>query len=173
MLRSGSMRKLTLILALVSLMACNRDRVAANDTAAQSGANDNVVPTDSMTSGAETGTALVPVGGTDTSATTVTSSTPGGTTTTRAITNEPPPDTAPAPAERISQGQGVYRERCASCHGADGKKATGAVTLASAATQARPDAELARAIRENPAHKQLTVEQEQVSAVIAYVKALQ
>ncbi|HYO79083.1 MAG TPA: c-type cytochrome, partial [Thermoanaerobaculia bacterium] len=66
-----------------------------------------------------------------------------------------------------------FRERCASCHGADGKKLAGDFTLASGATQARPDAELARAIRENPAHKQMKLESAQVDTVVAYVKALQ
>jgi mono/diheme cytochrome c family protein len=166
------MRKLTLILALAVLMGCNRDRVATND---HSGANERVVPTDSMmtTAAAETST-LVPLGGaTDTSAATVTTHTPNVGTTTRTLTGEPPKDTAPAPTGDIAAGQGVYRAQCASCHGADGKTAVGSFTLASAATQARPDAELARAIHEAPSHKTLKIEHAQVSAVVAYVKALQ
>ncbi|HEX8617418.1 MAG TPA: c-type cytochrome [Thermoanaerobaculia bacterium] len=171
------MRKLTLILALAALMGCNRDRVATND---HSGANERVVPTDSMvtTAAAETST-LVPVGGvpaggtTETSAATITSHTPDAGTTTRTITGEPPKDTAPAPTGDIAAGQGVYRAQCASCHGADGKTATGLFTLASAATQQRADAELVRVIRDSPSHKALRLESAQLSAVVAYVKALQ
>ena len=163
-----------LILALPLLMACNRDRIAATETSDLSGANEGVVPTDSMmTATAETTSALVPVGGTDTSATTVTTIMPNAGTTTRAITGEPPKDTAPASTADIAQGQGVFRERCASCHGAAGKTPVGDFTLASAATQRRANAELARAIRENAAHRQLRLESAQVDAVVAYVKALQ
>jgi mono/diheme cytochrome c family protein len=158
MLRLRGMRKLALILTLPVLLACNRDRIAATDTSDQSGANERVVPTESMPPPqATSATELVPIAG----------------ATTGTSTAEPPKDTAPAPAEVIVAGQHVFRERCASCHGADGKKAVGAFILASGATQARPDEELGRAIRDARSHKQLRLNDGQVNGVVAYVKALQ
>jgi mono/diheme cytochrome c family protein len=152
-----TMKNILLLFALIVLLSCNRDRIAANDTAAQSGANERVVPTDSMPPvQATTTTELVPVAG-----------------ATATSTGEPPKDTAPAPTGDIVEGQGVYRERCASCHGADGKKPAGKFILASGPTQARADAELADAIRKAPSHKQLKLKDEQVNGVVAYVKALQ
>jgi mono/diheme cytochrome c family protein len=152
------MRTMLLVLAILSLVSCNRDRIAANDTGDQSGANERVIPTESMPPPvqATTTTELVPVAG-----------------ATATSTGEPPKDTAPAPTGDIVTGQNVFRERCASCHGADGKKPAGAFTLASGATQARADDELARAIREAPSHKQLMLSDGQVNGVVAYVKALQ
>jgi mono/diheme cytochrome c family protein len=151
------MRKLALILALAVLLACNRDRVAATETADQSGANERVVPAESMPAEqATSGTELIPIAG-----------------ATGTSTAEPPKDTAPAPTGDIVAGQKVFRERCASCHGADGKKPLGEFILASGATQARPDAELAKAIREAPSHKQLRLNDGEVHGVVAYVKALQ
>jgi mono/diheme cytochrome c family protein len=156
-LAQEGMRKLGLILTLAVLLACNRDRIAANDTADQSGANERVVPTESMPAEqATSGTALVPIAG-----------------ATATSTGEPPKDTAPAPTGDIVAGQKVFRERCASCHGADGKTAAGDFTLASGATQARADAELANAIRKAPSHKQLRLNDGEVNGVVAYVKALQ
>lgn len=157
MLPPERMRQLALILALAALAACNRDRIAANDTADQSGANERVVPTESMPAEVATsGTALVPIAG-----------------ATGTSTGEPPKDTAPAPTGDIVAGQKVFRERCASCHGADGKTPVGTFILASGATQARPDAELADAIRQAPQHKQLRLNDGEVYGVVAYVKALQ
>jgi mono/diheme cytochrome c family protein len=157
MLPLRGMRKLVLILTLPVLLACNRDRVAANDTADQSGANERVVPTESMPPPqATSATELVPVAG-----------------ATSTSTAEPPKDTAPAPAEVIVAGQKVFRERCVSCHGADGKTPVGTFVLASGATQARADDELGRAIREAKSHKQLRLNDGQVNGVVAYVKALQ
>lgn len=154
------MRKLALILTLPVLLACNRDRVAATETADQSGANERVVPAESMPPPqATSATELVPIA--------------GATDTMSTNTAEPPKDTAPAPAEVIVAGQQVFRNRCASCHGADGKKPVGTFTLASGATQARADDELGRAIREAPSHKQLRLNDAEVSGVVAYVKALQ
>lgn len=161
------MKNITLALALISLLACNRDEVAANDTSEQSGANEAVVPTDAMT--ATTTAELVPIGGT-TATSTATAATG---TETATSTGVPPKDTAPAPTAEIAAGQNVYRAHCASCHGAAGRKAAGTFTLASRATQARPNEELARVIREAPSHKQLTLAPAEVEAVVAYVKALQ
>ena len=113
----------------------------------------------------------------DTSATTGTNATaPGspaesGTATPNTNTN-PPADAAPAPTSAIADGQAVYRAHCVSCHGADGKKQTGSLILVSAETQARADSDLARAIRENQAHRGLILTESDVTAVAAYVKAL-
>jgi mono/diheme cytochrome c family protein len=155
------MRKLALILALAVLMACNRDRVAATETADQSGANERVVPAESMPAEqATSGTELIPIGG-------------ATATSTATSTAEPPKDTAPAPTGDIVAGQKVFRERCVSCHGADGKKPVGSFILASGATQARPDAELGEAIRNAPSHKKMRLNDGEVNGVVAYVKALQ
>lgn len=149
------MRNILLVPALIVLLSCNRDRIAANDTAARSGANDRVVPTDSMPPvQATTTTELVPVAG-------------------ATSTGEPTKDAAPAPTGDIVVGQGVYRKQCASCHGADGKKPAGKFILASGPTQARADAELADAIRAAPSHKRLRLNDGEANGVVAYVKAMQ
>ena len=148
-----TMKNIPLVFALTFLLACNRDRIAATETSDQSGANERVVPTESMPPPqATSGTELVPIA--------------GATATETA-------DAAPAPAEDIVAGQKVFREHCASCHGADGKKPLGTFILASGATQARPDEELGRAIRDAKSHKQLRLDDGEVSGVVAYVKALQ
>jgi mono/diheme cytochrome c family protein len=148
------MNNILLVFAMILLVSCNRDRVAATD---RSGANERVVPTESMPPPqATSATELVPIAG-----------------ATATSTGEPPEDTAPAPTGDIVTGQHVYRERCASCHGADGKKPVSEFILASGPTQARPDAELANAIREARSHKQLRLNDGEVNGVVAYVKALQ
>ncbi|HVS31513.1 MAG TPA: cytochrome c [Thermoanaerobaculia bacterium] len=92
--------------------------------------------------------------------------------------NTPPADAAPAPTANIAGGQPVYKAKCAACHGPDGKKPQGGVTLASDAVQNKSDAELARLIREGKgkvsaaAHKRAALNGEQIRDVVAYIKAL-
>ncbi|MDQ3283810.1 MAG: cytochrome c [Acidobacteriota bacterium] len=168
---------MTLLLALFIFAACNRDAVERNAPHDITTTEASTTPTDTSASTAassDTGsTALVPVG---TNANTVTTETPaqgGAQTTTRAITEQPPADAAPAPTQQIAAGQPLFKQHCATCHGADGRKTVGRVTLASKETQSRSESELAQAFQNNPAHKQLGLQQAQLSPVIAYVKALQ
>ncbi|HYO76269.1 MAG TPA: cytochrome c [Thermoanaerobaculia bacterium] len=172
------MKNVTLALGLTFLIACNRDAVETP----QSGKNDQVIPS-TTTAEATTTSELVPLGdtaATDTSATagttasTVTTHTPAtGQTTARTATSEPPPDTAPAPPAVIAAGQAVYRTKCVSCHGVDGKNAIAGVMLASAATQAKSDEALAITLRDAPQHRGLGIQPTQLLPLVAYVKALQ
>ncbi|HEX8254323.1 MAG TPA: cytochrome c, partial [Thermoanaerobaculia bacterium] len=169
---------ITLALGLIVLIACNRDAVETPE----SGKNDQVIPS-TTTAEATSTTALVPIGdtmATDTAATagttasTVTTHSPAtGSTTARTVTSEPPPDTAPAPPAIIAAGQEIYRAKCVSCHGADGKNEIAGVMLASAATQAKSDEALATTLRDAPQHRRLGIEPRQLLPLIAYVKALQ
>jgi mono/diheme cytochrome c family protein len=174
------MKNMTLILALFVFAACNRDAVERD-------APHDLTTTEAASTATNTGpvnatstNALVPIGTTSdtagTTANTVTTQTPtqgGAQTTTRAITEQPPKDAAPAPTQQIAAGQSTYNQSCASCHGANGRTAAGNVTLASKATQSKPDAQLAKTLRDNPAHKNLGLQQAQIDQVVAYVKALQ
>lgn len=152
---------LTAALILVALVACNRDRVetpegATNDTVLANPPNDATMTDTAATATAATGTtATMPT-----------------TTATPNTNTAPPADAAPAPAEQIAAGRDVYNAKCAGCHGADGKKVAGPVTLASAATQSKPDAELIRTIRDVGPHAGLTADEAQAAAVVAYLKAL-
>jgi len=174
-LRTIRMRNLTFALALLALAACNRDGVETRT----SGANEQVIPTESMTTTptpvTESTSTLIPIGGTATGGTppeTITTHTPNAQTTTRAVGN-PPADAAPAPTRDIAAGQPIFRSHCAGCHGADGRKPAGNVILASPATQGKSEDEIARRIREAQSHRNLSLQQTEISAVAAYVKALQ
>ena len=149
-------------LILLTLAACNRDRVESPEGAT----NDTVLTNSGVTDTASTNT--------ETGALTDTAATAPVPTTTVApnTTSVPPVDSAPAPAEQIAAGRDTYNTKCAGCHGADGKKLAGPVTLASAQTQAKPDADLVRMIRDTGPHRGLTADDGQAAAVIAYVKAL-
>jgi mono/diheme cytochrome c family protein len=95
-----------------------------------------------------------------------------------------PPDTAasataaPGQAGALVSAQAIYAEKCSSCHGPDGRKETGGVTLVSSQTQGRSDAELARIIREGSgrvsatAHTRLGLDEAQVHAVVAHIRTL-
>ena len=176
----ATMKKLTFALALLALAACNRDGAETRT----SGANDQVIPTESMNTAAPSVTdstsTLIPIGGTaagtDTTGTspasTITTHTPNAQTTTRVV-GDPPADAAPAPTAKIAAGQPVFRTHCESCHGPTGRKPAGTVVLASPATQAKPQEEIVRRIREVEAHRGLTLQSPQLDVVAAYVKALQ
>ena len=148
-------------LILVAIVACNRDRIetpegATNDTVLQNPPNDATMTDTAATTMATTDVA------TDTAMTTATPNTDTAL----------PADAAPAPTQQIAAGRDLYNARCAQCHGADGKKAAGPVSLATAATQSKPDAELIRFVRENGAHRNLATDDAQAAAAVAYIKAL-
>lgn len=144
-----SYKLLTITILVLALVACNRDPVespaaAANDTLATNiAANADPVPTTTVTQTATPNTATMPTS-----------------------------DAAPAPTADIAAGQIAYKARCAGCHGADGKKVAGPVTLASAATQSKSDEELLRIVRDMGPHRGLTTDDAQARNVIAYIKAL-
>ena len=154
----------TLLLAaliLVSLVSCNRDSVETPE-----GASNDTVMANPASDGTMTATSTL---------TTPVSSTMGTDTATTATPNTntaPPLDAAPAPTSQIAAGRDVYNAKCAGCHGADGKKLAGPVTLASAQTQSKPDADLIRTIRGTGPHAGLTADEAQAAAVVAYLKAL-
>ncbi|HEX8412048.1 MAG TPA: cytochrome c [Thermoanaerobaculia bacterium] len=154
-------------LLVLVLSACNRDRVETPEGAA----NDTVLTNTNASDTASTNTETNALDATAPPSTTTASPMP--TTTATPNTNTAPPtDAAPAPPAQISDGRAVYTARCASCHGADGKKVAGPVTLASAATQSKPDADLVRIVRDMGPHRGLTLDEGQAAAAIAYVKAL-
>jgi mono/diheme cytochrome c family protein len=165
------MKKLAAISMLLICVACSRDRegttpIETSDTAATSGASATAAPRPPDDG------SMIP---THTGVTSPDEGTAGAPLTTTIPTNpatEPPPDTAPAPTAQIAAGQPIFQSKCASCHGAAGRTAIGNVTLASAATQAKSDAELARTVRESPQHRRLGLNDEQVNTVVSYVKAL-
>jgi mono/diheme cytochrome c family protein len=143
-------------LTLLALTACNRDRVETPE-----GASNDTVMTNSDAATAAPATD------------TLTTSAPTATTTATPNTNTAPPtDAAPAPTGEIADGQSVYKARCASCHGADGKKNAANVILASAQTQSKPDADLIRIIREQGPHRGLTLSDAEAAAVVSYITAL-
>ena len=153
-------------LFVLVLSACNRDRVETPEGAT----NDTVLTNTSLTDTASTNTETAAL---DSSATSTTATAPLPTTTATPNTNTaPPPDSAPNSPAQISNGRAVYNSRCATCHGADGKKVAGPVTLASAATQSKPDADLIRIVRDMGPHRGLTLDEGQAAAAIAYIKAL-
>lgn len=141
-------------MTLLALVACNRDRIETPE-----GARNDTVMTDSD--------AATAAPATDTAA-----SAPPTTTATPNTNTAPPTDAAPAPTGEIADGQAVYKARCASCHGADGKKNAANVILASAQTQSRPDADLIRIIRDMGPHRGLTLNDAEAAAVVSYIKAL-
>lgn len=152
---------LSAALLVLMLSACNRDRVetpegAANDTVLTNSSVSDVTSTNTETA------ALDP----DTPVTTTMAAT---TTTGTAL----PVDSAPASPAQVFDGRAVYIARCAGCHGADGKKVAGPVTLASAATQSKPDADLIRIVRDTGPHRGLTHDEREAAAAIAYIKALE
>lgn len=168
------MRKLLPVLTILALVACNRDKVETQTP--DSGANQNVLDTAASGTAVPDATATdvtLPIGGSPADASAVTESMAEATATSTTATAEPPKDTAPAPTNQIADGQGVFRASCASCHGADGKKPVrGGRPMVSPETQQKADAELARVLRASPAHAQLKLDDKQVAAVVAYVKAL-
>lgn len=136
-------------MTLLALTACNRDRVETPEGAA----NDTV-----MTNSDAATTAAPP---------------PATTTTIAPATDTmPASDAAPAPTGEIADGQAVYKARCASCHGADGKKNAANVILASKETQSKPDATLITTIRDTGPHRGLTLNDAEGAAVVSYIKAL-
>ena len=144
-------------LTLLAAVACNRDAVetpqgAANETVQSTTNPDTAAPaaTDPLTTSAPA---------------------PTGTATPNTNT-APPTDAAPAPTGEIADGQTIYRTKCATCHGADGKKNAANVILASAQTQSKPDADLIRTIRDTGPHRGLTLDEGQAAAVVSYIKAL-
>ena len=173
-LRFSRMRKLLFVFALFAVIACNRDKVETRTP--DSGANQNVVDTAASGTAIPDATATdvtLPIGGTPADASAVTESMKEAATETSATTTaEPPKDTAPAPTGQIADGQSIFRTSCAGCHGADGKKPVRGHAIVSPETQQKPDAELARMLRAAPTHKRLNLDEKQIAAVIAYVKAL-
>ena len=141
-------------MTLLALVACNRDRVETPE-----GATNDTVMTNSD--------AATAAPATDTAA-----SAPPTTTATPNTNTAPTTDAAPAPTGEIADGQSVYKARCASCHGADGKKNAANVILASAQTQSKPDADLIRIIRDMGPHRGLTLSDAEAAAVVSYIKAL-
>jgi mono/diheme cytochrome c family protein len=139
-------------LSLLALTACNRDRVETPE-----GANNDTVMTTSDAVSTDTGTTAAP---------------PTTTTATPNTNTMPTSDAAPAPTSEIADGQAAYKARCASCHGADGKKNAANVILTSAATQSKPDADLIKIIRETGPHRGLTLSDAEAAAVVSYIKAL-
>ncbi|HEX9163622.1 MAG TPA: cytochrome c [Thermoanaerobaculia bacterium] len=104
---------------------------------------------------------------------------PPSTATQATITAAPTPvDTAPPPANPIAEGQKIFNAKCTGCHGVDGRKPANGHVLASAEVQNKSDAELARILHEGAgkmsaiAHKRAALTDEQIRAVVAYVKAL-
>lgn len=146
-------------ITLLSVVACNRDRVETPE-----GATNDTVMTNSD--------AATAAPATDTLTTSVPTDTTVTTTATPNTNTAPPADAAPAPTGEIADGQTIYRTKCASCHGADGKKNAANVLLASAQTQSKPDAELIRIVREMGPHRGLTLNEGQAAAVVSYIKAL-
>jgi mono/diheme cytochrome c family protein len=145
-------------MTLLALTACNRDHVETPEGAS----NDTV-----MTNSDATTPAADPAPVTDTAA-------PSSTTTTATPNTNtmPASDAAPAPTSEIADGQAAYKARCATCHGADGKKNAANVILASRETQSKPDAYLIQTIRNMGPHRGLTVSDAEAKAVVAYIKAL-
>jgi mono/diheme cytochrome c family protein len=140
-------------MTLLALTACNRDHVETPE-----GATNDTVMTNSDAVSTDTGT---------------TAAMPPTTTTATPNTNTmPTSDAAPAPTGEIADGQSVYKARCATCHGADGKKNAANVILASRETQSKPDATLIRTIRETGPHRGLTLSDAEAAAVVSYIKAL-
>jgi mono/diheme cytochrome c family protein len=141
-------------MTLLALVACNRDRIETPEGAR----NDTVMTTsDAPTAAPATDTA---------------SPAPPTTTATPNTNTAPVSDAAPAPTSEIAAGQAVYKARCASCHGADGKKNAANVILASKETQARPDAVLIGIVRDMGPHRGLTLSDAEAAAVVSYIKAL-
>ncbi|HYC90333.1 MAG TPA: cytochrome c [Thermoanaerobaculia bacterium] len=134
-------------LSLLALTACNRDRVETPEGAS----NDTVMTTSDAAA---------------------TAPPPTTTTVTPNTSTMPTSDAAPAPTSEIADGQAAYKARCATCHGADGKKNAANVILTSAATQSKPDADLIRTIRETGPHRGLTRSDAEAAAVVSYIKAL-
>ena len=136
-------------ITVLALAACNRDRVETPEGAQNTTVIDTAPPAPAAT---------------DTMATITTTATNTSTGATS--------DAAPAQTTQIADGQSVYKARCASCHGVDGKKNAANVILASAETQARPDAQLIQMIREQGPHRGLTMSDAEAAAVVSYIKAL-
>jgi cytochrome c553 len=76
-------------------------------------------------------------------------------------------------------GAAIFRARCSGCHGADGKRETGGVTLASDQTRNKSVAELTRLTREGSgsisatAHRRANLTDVEVEAVVAHIRTLQ
>lgn len=143
-------------MTLLTLTGCNRDRVETPEGAT----NDTVMTnSDAVSTGTGTGT-------------TTTAAPPATTTATPITSTMPTSDAAPAPTGEIADGQSVYKARCATCHGADGKKNAANVILASRETQSKPNEVLIRTIRELGPHRGLTLSDAEAEAVVSYIKAL-
>jgi mono/diheme cytochrome c family protein len=143
--------KLILLLVLsVTLFGCSRDRIEEAATA------DDIATVPTSTE----------IGG------------PARTDTGFPVDTGAPGTTAPAPGGALVSAQAIYAEKCSSCHGPDGRKETGGVTLVSSQTQSRSDAELAQIIREGSgrvsatAHARLGLDEAQVHALVAHLRML-
>lgn len=150
--------KTLLVLLLVICAACKQaESPQSGDTAGSTGTTATVPASPTEGSPATDTVAMQPQ--------------PTGTATPNTNTN-PPADAAPSPTGEIADGQSVYRARCVTCHGADGKKPAGTVTLVSQATQAKAESELASRFRAVDEHRAVALNENEVTAVVSYIKAL-
>ena len=154
--------KTLLIVLLLAFAACKQaESPQAGDTSGTSATN-TTVPGTPVEGAPATDTSVI---GTQTGTAAVGTATP--------ITNtDPPADAAPAPTAVIADGQTVYRLHCTGCHGLDGKKKAGNVTIASRETQSKPNSELVSRVRDVADHRALTLNEGEVTAVVSYIKAL-
>ena len=67
--------------------------------------------------------------------------------------------------------EALYKAKCVSCHGADGKKSA-KVDLGSAKVQDKSDDELAKFLTSNPIHKSKVANEEQAKSVVKFVRTL-
>lgn len=110
--------------------------------------------------------------------TTAAAAAPPASTTTVEPSKPAPAPAATAPATNVAEGQTVFRSKCTGCHGADGKKPANGKVLASAEVQSKSDAELERILHEGAgkvsamAHKRAALSDDQIRAVIAYIRTL-
>jgi mono/diheme cytochrome c family protein len=97
----------------------------------------------------------------------------------------PPAAPAAQPTASVSDGAAVFRARCASCHGADGRgetatgKKLGVGSLTAASVQNASDARLTEVIRNGTdeasrkAHQSRKLTSEQLRDVIAFIRSLE
>ncbi|HEX7705262.1 MAG TPA: c-type cytochrome [Thermoanaerobaculia bacterium] len=89
------------------------------------------------------------------------------------------PSSVTIPAMTGGDGEAIFSARCSGCHGADGKRATSGVTLASDETRNKSIAELTKLTREGSgsisatAHRRANLSEAEVHAVVAHIRTLQ